>query len=142
MKYFILIGTQFLLILFLFLSGPIFISFFPFNLIQIFSIFFICWALLERVLHRKQEHSKSAYIYFLKTGPYEFIRHPIYAGILLFASSAAQGEFTFLRFLDFLLFLFLIILKIKRDEQLTLAHFKHEYSEYSKNTKQLIPYAY
>ena len=142
MKYFMLIAGQVFLLLFLFLTGPIFVSSFPFNLIQIFSILFICWALLERWLHKKQGHSRSAGIYFLKTGPYEFIRHPIYAGIILLVASAVQGEFTFLRLLDFILYLFLIIVCMKRDEQMVLAHFKHEYSEYLKKAKRLIPYVY
>jgi protein-S-isoprenylcysteine O-methyltransferase Ste14 len=130
MKYFIFIAAQFFLLLFLFLTGPIFIPSLPFSLIQIFSIFFICWALLERMRNKK------------KGGPYEFIRHPIYAGILLFVASAVQGEFTFLRLLDFLLFLFLIILKIKRDEQLMLANSRHESKKYFERTKKLIPYIY
>jgi protein-S-isoprenylcysteine O-methyltransferase Ste14 len=141
MKHFF-IAVQFFCVLFLFLSGPIFISSFPFNLIQLFSMFFICWALFERWGNKKHGLYKSFGIYLIKTGPYEFIRHPVYAGILLFVASVVQAEFTFLRLLAFLLFVSLILLCIKRDEKLSLDHFKNQYSEYLKRTKRLIPYLY
>lgn len=141
MKHFF-IAVQFFLLLFLFLSGPIFISSFPFNFIQLFSMFFICWAFYERWGNKKHGQYKSFGIYFIKTGPYEFIRHPVYAGILLFVTSAVQGEFTFLRLLVFIFFTILIFLCIKRDEKKSLDNFKNEYSEYSKRTKRLIPYVY
>lgn len=142
MKGFFIVAGHFFLLLFLFLTGPIFVPFLPFNLIQIFSILFVGWALWERWKRRKGKSYKAVGVYLVKTGPYEFIRHPIYAGILLFVASAVQGEFTFLRFFDFMFYLTLILACIRRDERLAVESFKSEYSEYMKNTKKLIPYFY
>ena len=141
MKHFF-IAALFFLLIFLFLSGPIFISSFPFNFIQLFGMFFICWAFFARWGNKKHGHYKSFGIYVIKTGPYEFIRHPVYAGVLLFVASMVQVEFTFLRLLAFLLFVTLILICIKRDEKKTLENLKNEYSEYFKRTKRLIPYIY
>lgn len=127
----------------IFLSGALFVFTFPFIAIQLISLILIFWALLSKKIHKKHVgKSKHKKIYFLKEGPYEFIRHPIYAGVLLFVSTYVQEYFTFDRALVFILFIVFILLSIKIDEKLNEAHFKHEYLEYKKNTKKIIPYLF
>ena len=141
MKNFIWLALQFLLLLYIiFLSGPYFIFTVPFVVIQTLSVLLIFWALLVKKLHKKPVFSGG--VYLLKDGPYEFIRHPVYVGFLLFVSTYIQEYFTPERFLAFLLFVGLILIQVRGDEKRTEGHFKHEYSKYKKNTKKLIPYVY
>lgn len=141
MKNFILLALQFLLLLYIiFLSGPYFIFTVPFVVIQALSVLLIFWAILVKKLHKKPVFSGG--VYLLKEGPYEFIRHPVYVGLLLFVSTYVQEYFTPERFVAFLLFVALVLVQVRSDEKLTKIHFKHEYSSYKKKTKKLIPYVY
>jgi protein-S-isoprenylcysteine O-methyltransferase Ste14 len=102
----------------------------------------IFWALLTKRLSRKSAAKGTKGIYFIKNGPYEFIRHPIYAGLLLSACTFTQEYLTLLRGLAFIILVGLILLRIRSDEGKTEVYFKSEYGEYKKNTKILIPYLY
>jgi protein-S-isoprenylcysteine O-methyltransferase Ste14 len=81
-------------------------------------------------------------VYFVTDGPYEFIRHPVYTGVLLIALSYVQQYLTLWGALAFLAFTGLLILRVGHDEQVNEVYFKHKYSEYKKTTKRLIPYIY
>lgn len=143
MKNFIFYGMQFLLLFYIFLSGPIFIFSIPFVLIEGFSILLIFWAFLVKKLYKYSASSRvPKRVYLVTEGPYEIIRHPIYAGLLLFVSTYVQEYFTGPRFLALLVFVVIILVQIHRDEELTESYFKHKYNEYKKKTKKLIPYIY
>lgn len=143
MKNFILTILQLLLLFYLLLSGPLYIFSIPFILIQGVSILFIFLALLTRRLHKSPASSRAPRgVYLVATGPYEIVRHPIYAGLLLFVLSYSPGYYSVFQFLAFLLLLVLILLSIQADEKRTEAHFKDKYREYKKKTKRLIPYIY
>lgn len=132
-----------LLLCVIYFSGSFFVTSIPFVLIQMISILVIFWALLIKKLEKNPKKQVSPKgIYFLKAGPYEFIRHPIYAGLLLFASSYVQKYINFLGSLSFLLFIALLLWRISYDERLSQAYFKETYSQYKKTTKKLIPYIY
>jgi protein-S-isoprenylcysteine O-methyltransferase Ste14 len=75
------------------------------------------------------------------TGPYSFIRHPIYTGILfaMFGSGVAVG-FTWLVW--FILFSAYFMYSAKKEETLILLQFPEEYKQYMKRTKMIIPFIY
>ncbi len=144
MKNSIILILQFILVLYIiFLSGPYFIFTVPFVVIQTLSVLLIFWALLVKKLQKVRVFSgASRGVYLIKDGPYEFIRHPVYVGLLLFVSTYVQEYFTPERFLAFVLIVILVLLRIRSDERRTEIHFKHEYSTHKKKTKMLIPYVY
>lgn len=75
------------------------------------------------------------------TGPYYFIRHPIYTGILI----AMLGSMVFaglLWFIWFFLFFVSFIYSAKKEEKLMLLQFSAEYRDYMKRTKMFIPFIY
>jgi len=74
-------------------------------------------------------------------GPYEIIRHPIYAGLLLIMAGFVEGYLSLPRFMAFAVILAVTILKIEHDEKI-LKETHHEYEKYQKHTYRFIPYLY
>lgn len=75
----------------------------------------------------------------VKTGPYRFVRHPIYSGILLMCLAPS---IQFGRLHDWLGLAFIcagVWIKLKQEEALMLRHFP-EYSDYRKEVKALVPF--
>jgi len=76
----------------------------------------------------------------IMTGPYRYVRHPIYTGLFLaiFGTVIASG-----RILDFIIFAYLLIdthFKAKIEESLMLQQFPDAYPAYQKQTKAIIPF--
>lgn len=76
----------------------------------------------------------------VERGPYRFVRHPIYTGILtmFFATALALGHLagfvaTFLMFASFWI-------KLRDEEQLMLQQFPDRYAAYRQRAKRIIPF--
>jgi protein-S-isoprenylcysteine O-methyltransferase Ste14 len=82
----------------------------------------------------KQDHE------LVKTGPYRFVRHPIYTGLLVMCLGSGI-EIGRLRCLLSLVVVGLgFWIKLKQEEQLMLRHFPDEYPAYQKQAKALVPF--
>ena len=133
-------GVTLVATLFLLFSGPLMTNTVVDLLIEIFAALLIIWAVITRRVSKEKKHAKLPPGYFFLThGPYEILRHPIYAGYLLIMLSLVEIEFTFLRFLALLIIFFMILLKIIREES-TMGREVKEYGDYKKKTKAVIPY--
>ena len=75
-----------------------------------------------------------------RTGPYRFVRHPIYSGILLGLLGTAIGIGYFIVFCCVLLILILFVIKFRMEEKFLEEEFGEEYTRYMKEVKALIPY--
>jgi protein-S-isoprenylcysteine O-methyltransferase Ste14 len=75
----------------------------------------------------------------IRTGPYRFVRHPIYTGILVMSSGPAiQYGHVFSWFAICVIGVGLWI-KLKQEEAVMLKHFP-EYGDYRKQVKALVPF--
>jgi protein-S-isoprenylcysteine O-methyltransferase Ste14 len=77
----------------------------------------------------------------ITTGPYKFIRHPIYTGlcIAMTGSFLAEGS----RWFVWLIFMGgYFIYSAKKEEKFMLLQFPDQYSEYMKRTKMLLPFIF
>lgn len=75
------------------------------------------------------------------SGPYRWVRHPMYAGGLLAATASAVvagGGFVFLAALLAAIFLW----RVRAEDQLMEEQFPNAYPEYKKRTKALIPFVW
>ena len=75
------------------------------------------------------------------TGPYAYVRHPIYTGIILAAFGVALTG-TIFGIGIFLLVSVLFFLRINKEEKIMLGLFPGEYLAYQARTKKLIPWVW
>jgi protein-S-isoprenylcysteine O-methyltransferase Ste14 len=79
----------------------------------------------------------------IDSGPYQFIRHPAYTGLLccFLAAGIAMGDI--LALLTLLCpITYVVMQRIQVEEDWLQDHFDHVYAEYCLRTKQLIPWIY
>jgi protein-S-isoprenylcysteine O-methyltransferase Ste14 len=84
----------------------------------------------------KQDHT------LIRTGPYRFVRHPIYSGMVLalFGTALATGEPR--AFIGAALILLGFVLKLRLEEARMRETFPAEYDDYARHTARLIPGVY
>jgi protein-S-isoprenylcysteine O-methyltransferase Ste14 len=73
------------------------------------------------------------------TGPYAFVRHPIYAGMLLSMLGSTIGE-SALWLVPLILFGAYFIHSARREEKRMLEQFPEQYPAYMERTKILLPF--
>ena len=79
--------------------------------------------------------------FLVQSGPYRWIRHPMYASLILIGLALVANSFSWLR-LGFLLFLVVdLVVKLSYEERLLTAHYP-AYAAYAQQTKRLIPFIY
>jgi protein-S-isoprenylcysteine O-methyltransferase Ste14 len=77
----------------------------------------------------------------IQTGPYRYVRHPMYTAVLLFAFSYVIQEPGWLYFLYFLALLIVIVLKIRFEEHQLESRF-NDYQAIFFKTYRIIPCIY
>jgi len=82
----------------------------------------------------KQDHR------LITSGPYAFVRHPIYTGLLLAVFGSALAAGTVEAIVSFCIVVPAYIIKWRREERLMRQEFGAAYEEYARNTKAIIPY--
>ncbi len=76
----------------------------------------------------------------IRRGPYRFVRHPIYTGLLIMCLGAAI-EISLLRgWLAVPLMAIAFWIKLKQEERLLLRHFPDAYPGYCRQVKALVPF--
>jgi len=76
-----------------------------------------------------------------QSGPYRWLRHPMYSAVVLAALGATISHATLWHGLIFLALIVVLLLKIDREEKYLLATYS-EYAHYKTRTKALIPFIY
>jgi protein-S-isoprenylcysteine O-methyltransferase Ste14 len=77
----------------------------------------------------------------IETGPYQFVRHPMYSGAIVFALGWALWVHSWLT-LGYVMVLFVFFdIKSRREEQWLRAKFTG-YAAYQKRVRKLIPFVY
>jgi protein-S-isoprenylcysteine O-methyltransferase Ste14 len=82
----------------------------------------------------KQNHE------LIKAGPYRFVRHPIYTGLLVMALGTAINTGWVRCWLGIVVVGIGFWIKLKQEERLMLLHFPNEYPAYQKQVKALVPF--
>jgi len=83
----------------------------------------------------------------IQSGPYRFVRHPLYAGFVLFflawplTQPSPQGM-VLAQLLGGLPVLVTILIRLRVEEQSLASHFSAEWSAYAERTPRLLPWLY
>jgi protein-S-isoprenylcysteine O-methyltransferase Ste14 len=72
-------------------------------------------------------------------GPYAFVRHPIYTGIILAMLGSAIGESLFWA-VPLILFGLYFVYSARREEELMCEQFPAQYPDYMRRTKMIVPF--
>lgn len=76
----------------------------------------------------------------VQTGPYAYVRHPIYSGFLAAALGTSLTLGLLNGFLGTLAMLAAFLIRVRREELLMTEIFPDQYPEYRKKTKALVPW--
>ena len=110
-------------------------------LLQIIAVLLMLWARLTlgfRSFHLSANPTSGG---LLTNGPYRFLRHPIYAAVLLFIFSAIASNFSIENAALGLLGAAGALARISMEETLLRREFT-EYAAYARRTKRLIPFIF
>ena len=75
----------------------------------------------------------------IERGPYAYVRHPIYSGLLLMGLGTAIESARLESFLTLALVLVMLAIKARYEERLMIRHFPEAYPQYRRRVKALIP---
>ena len=109
-------------------------------LLLLLGLWFAVWArfVLGRnwsgIVTVKEDHT------LITRGPYAWVRHPIYTGILLALLGTAVTLGTILNFVEVPVVAFAFWLKLRTEERFMLETFGEQYTAYRHHVKALIPY--
>ena len=141
-----LIALQFafigILIFFIFIQTPYVMNVFALT-IQILSGFIALWAVLHlqhnwRINILPDPRTGATLV---QTGPYQYIRHPMYFSILLFFTTSVVSQPTPDSILVLVLLFAVLIYKLHYEEQLLVEQVMG-YRKYQREAKKLIPFIY
>jgi protein-S-isoprenylcysteine O-methyltransferase Ste14 len=83
--------------------------------------------------------SRKAEPELITGGPYAFVRHPIYSGIILAMLGSAIGQSAFWAVL-LVVFAPYFVYSARREEQLMCEQFPSQYPDYMRRTKMIVPF--
>jgi protein-S-isoprenylcysteine O-methyltransferase Ste14 len=130
-----------LAIVFLFHEHQLFATSSTLIAVQIAAVPLMLWARVTlgmRSFHAAADPTEGGLI---KTGPYGFIRHPIYASILLFLAAAASCYHKWISLAALAIAIAGALLRITAEEQLLREKYAG-YAGYARRTKRLVPFVY
>jgi protein-S-isoprenylcysteine O-methyltransferase len=110
-------------------------------ILVVLGILFAIWARINLGRNWSSTPSIKENHKLVTSGPYRFVRHPIYTGILLAAFGTALTGTSF-GIILFLIALIIFSLRIPKEEKIMLELFPNEYPSYQRRTKRLIPFVW
>ena len=78
----------------------------------------------------------------IERGPYRFVRHPIYTGLLTMALGTALLSGRVAALVGCALFFAALLIKMDQEETLLLRQFPAEYAAYRRRAKRIIPFVW
>ena len=125
-------------------SGPVIPNDPIMLLTQLFAIGLGLWAAYTLFKHKTfsalPELPKNAKL--VTEGPFQFVRHPIYSGILLYSLVSILNYTTIPRLIILIVLTLVLLYKLHLEEDYLEHKFGSTYITYKLHTKRIIPYLY
>ena len=139
----LIVFFQKLFLLLFLLSGPLFAKNIYLLLVELSAIALGAWAviLMMRKSKFRVDPQPAQNAHLLDTGPYRYIRNPMYSAIILGFGAILADSFSLLRLVMYILVIAVHLAKISVEEKLLQELFK-DYAAYKSRTKRLIPFIY
>ncbi len=128
-------------ILYLLISGNLFSTNSLVIAGQLLAVAISIWARRSFLSGKFSIHAQPAERPLLLTGPYQFIRHPMYTAALLFLWSSILGHLSIITFAIGVIVTAIIAIRIVVEEQF-LREFYPEYIDYALKTRRIIPFLF
>jgi protein-S-isoprenylcysteine O-methyltransferase Ste14 len=142
-KSLLLVFVQALMLMYLFLSGPILPSSLFSSTLLVLGLSLGLWATWCMRITTIQITADVAPDSNLVTdGPYEFIRHPMYVAVLIVGIGLLFNQFSSLRLFALIILFIDFLIKADYEEALLGKFFNKGYADYQKKTKRFIPFVY
>lgn len=140
-KSFLLVAFQLLFIAYLILSGRIIFFDVLYLIFSFIASIPAVWAiiLMNTKLRIQPEPTADAKLIF--SGPYRFVRHPMYATVISLSLIWIVFDFTYIRFVVFILLVINMLIKMYYEENILLNSLEG-YKEYASKSKRIIPFIY
>ena len=141
LKAFLLFFIQYLSLVLLMVTGPVFPSSSPLWIFYIAGWILGIWSILAMGIGNiNAGPDPLPEGKLIRRGPYAVIRHPMYAAILLVFTPLLFDHFTIPRLFIMMVLIINLLLKISYEEKQMNLSYSNKYREYSAGTWQLIPY--
>lgn len=112
-------------------------------ILQVLGILITLWGILVlRIGNFNIQPEVRRNAQFIITGPYKWIRNPMYLGILLYFGASVIQNPKNSNLIVFFLLTIVFYVKILKEEQYLENHFGEIYLKYKQNTHRLIPYIF
>lgn len=142
LKSYVLVGIQFTALLTLVGTGPWLARHSVLLTMEVAALALAAWAILTmRIRHLNVFPDVRQGSRLVREGPYRWIRHPMYAAILLGALALVLDAPTPLRWLVYAVLAVDLLVKLHYEERLLAAAFP-AYRAYQETSKRLIPFIY
>ena len=140
-KSIVLIFIQIICIVYLGLSGNLLPENIIIRIVMVFAGVIAIWAIMIMNIKFNVAPDVVKNARLIKSGPYKFIRHPMYLSVFVITLCWLIDYFTYSRMSVTLILFVVIISKIKYEENLLKEAFP-EYEEYQSKTKKFIPFIF
>jgi protein-S-isoprenylcysteine O-methyltransferase Ste14 len=139
----LIVFFQKLFLLLFLITGPLIAKNIYLLLVELAAIALGAWAVILMVRRSKfrvdPEPALNAHL--LDTGPYKYIRNPMYSAIILGFGALLVDSYSPLRLVIYILVIAIHLAKISIEEKLLPEKFK-DYAAYKSRTRRLIPFIY
>jgi protein-S-isoprenylcysteine O-methyltransferase Ste14 len=142
MKSYIFVAVQFACLAAIALTGPLFARNPLLLAAEVAGFALIAWAgwtMRTSKLNILPDVRANATL--VRSGPYAFIRHPMYSALLLIALALVLDDFSPIRLALWVVLLVDLILKLTYEESLLVGRFP-EYAAYRQDSRRLIPFVF
>ena len=109
--------------------------------LQILSLCLVIYSRLQFGTQQFRPVAEPGTAPLIIRGPYRVIRHPVYAGVLLFLLLSVLGHVSFLNAAVWSVALLVVLRRISIEEQFLRRRYP-EHPEYQRQTQRLIPFVF